>query len=169
MSEVTICPLPQGSRALPASAAADFSHRYRMTNARPEASAFENDLDWVLRTPASMSLLMELRKRALRWVGLNDLGTLAPAELAKAGAAYRPGQRIGIFTLQYADERERILEDRDKHLPVQVSLFKSNKNELQMSAVAPIHNRLGRACMSVVGPVHGASVPLMLRRSGNVQ
>lgn len=156
--------LPAGSRILLAQAGADFADSYRFASGQPEASALEQFLNLAARTPAWMNFLMGLRNQAVRWVGLKNLGALAPELALKPASSYRLGERVGIFTLQYADEREVILEDRDKHLHVQVSLFRLGQNELQMSTVVHIHNRLGRVYMSVVGPVHGVIVPLMLKQ-----
>ncbi len=167
MSKVTLCPLPAGSRILRAKVGADFADSYRMPSLKPEASALEQFLMLSARTPAWMNALMMLRNQAVRWVGLKNLGSMAAAAPRKAASAYRPGDRVGIFTLQYADSDEVVLEDIDKHLHVQVSLFKQGADELRLSTVVHIHNRLGRAYMSVVGPVHGVIVPLMLRQVGD--
>ncbi|MCV2370629.1 DUF2867 domain-containing protein [Roseateles oligotrophus] len=167
--EVLKTTFPAGSRILLAKAGADFSDSYRFASAEPEASALEQFLTLSARTPAWMNFLMSLRNQVVGWVGLKDLGGMAVSDSRKPASSYRPGDRVGIFTLQYADDREVILEDRDKHLHVQVSLFRLGEAELQMSTVVHIHNRLGRLYMSVVGPVHGLIVPMMLRQRGNVR
>ncbi|MCV2353744.1 DUF2867 domain-containing protein [Paucibacter sp. B2R-40] len=159
--------LPEGSRILRVLPGADFADSYRFASTQPEATALAQFLDLSARTPAWMNRLMALRNQAVRWVGLKNLGAMAPGDRRKPASSYRPGERVGIFTLQYADEREVIVEDQDKHLHVQVSLFRQGSNELQMSTVVHVHNRLGRAYMSVVGPVHGVIVPLMLRQLGH--
>ncbi len=156
--------LPEGSHIIQALAGADFADSYRFASTQPEATALEQFLALAARTPNWMNCLMTLRNQAVRWVGLKNLGALSPEHARKPASSYRPGERVGIFTLQYADEREVILEDRDKHLHVQVSLFRLGAAELQMSTVVHIHNRLGRVYMSVVGPVHGLIVPLMLKQ-----
>jgi hypothetical protein len=60
------------------------------------------------------------------------------------------------------------MHDDDKHLRVQVSLFKSIRGgqaTVSISTVAHIHNALGRVYMAVVGPVHGLIVPPMLKQA----
>lgn len=161
--------LPEGSRILSAQAGADFADSYHFASAQPEATALQQYLALSARTPAWMNALMQLRNQAVRWVGLKNLGAMGPGLTHKPAASYRPGDRVGIFTLQYVDEREVILEDRDKHLHVQVSLFRRDDLDLQMSTVVHIHNRLGRAYMAVVGPVHGLIVPLMLKQVSDVR
>ncbi|MDC8770173.1 DUF2867 domain-containing protein [Roseateles albus] len=168
MSMVALCPLPAGSRILRAEPGADFSDSYRFASIEPEASVLAQFLALSARTPAWMDFLMALRNQAVRWVGLKNLGAMAVGDPHKLASSYLPGDRVGIFTLQFADFNEVILEDRDKHLHVQVSLFRLGQDELQISTVVHIHNRLGRVYMSVVGPVHGLIVPMMLRRLGHV-
>lgn len=169
MSQVSLSSLPAGSRIQQAQAGADFADSYRLPSLKPGASALEQFLMLSARTPAWMNALMTLRNQAVLWVGLKDLGRMAAAVPRKPASAYRLGDRVGIFTLQYADPDEVVLEDIDKHLHVQVSLFKQGADELQLSTVVHIHNRLGHIYMSVVGPVHGVIVPLMLRQVGNVK
>jgi len=168
-TEVKKTDLPAGSRIVLTLPGADFADSYRFASIEPNASALAQFLSLSARTPAWMNGLMALRNQVVAWVGLKNLGTLAAVDAHKPFAHYRPGERVGIFTLQYAHDREVIVEDRDKHLHVQVSLFRLGTGELQMSTVVHIHNRLGRAYMSVVGPVHGVIVPLMLRRISDVR
>ncbi len=159
--------LPAHSRILLALPGADFADSYRFASARPEASALAQFLDLFARTPGWMKLMMDLRNRVVGFVGLKNLGGMVLRDAAKPASAYQVGERVGIFTLLSADEREVILEDRDKHLRVQLSLFRLGTDELQLSTVVHIHNRLGRVYMAVVGPVHGVIVPLMLKQAGH--
>ena len=157
--------LPADSRITLTLPGADFADSYRFASARPEACALTQFLALFARTPGWMNLMMDLRNRVVGYVGLKNLGGMALRDPAKPAAAYKVGERVGIFTLQYADEREVILEDRDKHLQVQLSLFRLGADELQLSTVVHIHNRLGCVYMAVVGPVHGLIVPLMLKQA----
>ncbi|MBT9495409.1 MAG: DUF2867 domain-containing protein [Paucibacter sp.] len=167
-SEVQKTVLPEGSRIVLTLPGADFADSYRFASAQPEATALVQFLALFARTPGWMKLMMDLRNRVVGYVGLKNLGGMALRDPAKPAAAYQVGERVGIFTLQYVDEREVILEDRDKHLQVQVSLLRLGADELQISTVVHIHNRLGRVYMAVVGPVHGVIVPLLLRQVSHV-
>ncbi|WP_163281988.1 DUF2867 domain-containing protein, partial [Enterobacter cloacae] len=62
---------------------------------------------------------MALRNRGMRLLGMKHLGSLrAVQDIAQP----RPGQRLGIFTLQSLDDDAIVLEDDDRHLRVQLAL-----------------------------------------------
>lgn len=157
--------LPSASHIASTVPGADFADCYQFADPDPQASALETYLTLVARTPGWMNALMALRNRVVAWAGLKHLGSMAASDVAKPARAYRLGDRVGIFGLQYADPQEVILVDDDKHLRVQVSLCKhvvSGQAVVSVSTVVHIHNRLGRVYMSVVGPVHSLIVPRML-------
>ena len=158
------CALPPASRIVQTLPGADFADSYCCADRHPELSALQTYLTWVARTPAWMNALMALRNQAVRLVGLKHLGSLAPGQPNKPAEAYRVGQRLGIFTLRSVQADEVILGDDDKHLRVQVSLFKA-EGRIWLSTVVHQHNRLGRIYMGVVGPVHRRIVPMLLARA----
>ena len=163
--KVHACPLPSGSQIVSDLPGADFADCYQFADPQPQASALATYLALVARTPGWMNMLMALRNRAVRLVGLKHLGTLSSFDPAKPADAYQLGERVGIFSLHHLQPQEVILGDDDKHLRVQVSLFKhqvDGQAMLSLSTVVHIHNRLGRVYMSVVGPVHQCIVPLLL-------
>ena len=156
--------LPAESRIARTLAGADFADSYCLADPHPELSPMQSYLALVARTPGWMHGLMALRNRAVRLVGLKDLGSLSPHEPNKPAEAYRVGDRVGIFRLNELHPKELILGDDDRHLRVQVSLYKAEAR-LWLSTVVHEKQALGRLYMSVVGPVHRLIVPRLLAQT----
>jgi hypothetical protein len=119
-------------------------------------------------TPAWVNTLMAARNRVVHGFGLKNLGALNAVDPAKPVAAYRVGDRIGIFSLLYLSDDEVVLSDCDKHLQVWVSVSKQHQNARPSAAVATvvhIHNTLGRLYMALITPVHRLIAPAMLARA----
>ncbi len=165
VNKITACALPDGSRIIQTVPNSHFADCYRMADAWPELEAFDTFLALTARTSGWMNALMFLRNQAVRLVGLKHLGAMKSGHAAKPASAYQIGDRVGIFTLRHVKPNEVILGDDDKHLRVQVSVFKhvvDGQPVVSLSSVVHIHNTLGHIYMSVVGPVHKLIVPLML-------
>ncbi|WP_269632566.1 DUF2867 domain-containing protein [Pelomonas sp. BJYL3] len=160
-------PVPAESRLAPSLASADFADCYALPDPQPQQELLALWLQLAARSPRWMNLLMSLRNRAVRLVGLKHLGQLQ-ADAAKPAEAYRVGDRVGIFTLEGLHPDELLLGDNDRHLHVRLSLRRLPAQEgpprLALSTVVHEHNRLGWLYMAVVGPVHSLIVPLMLRQ-----
>lgn len=124
MSSVTLCAVPADCRLAATLHDADFADCYLLPDPMPEASALQCWLRFAGRTPGWMNGLMRLRNRSVALVGLKNLGDMAPHEVAKPADDYRPGDRVGIFTLQHSEPDEVVLGDHDKHLRVSLSLRK---------------------------------------------
>ena len=166
--KIQTCALPTGSRIIQSQPGADFADCHRFANTRPKASALESYLALIAHTPNWMNTLMDLRNQVVRLVGLKHLGALNAFDASKPASAYQIGDRVGIFNLSHMQSNEVILDDNDKHLHAQVSLFKHEvlgQPVLSISTVVHIHNRLGRVYMRVVGPVHQRIIPLMLAQA----
>ena len=164
-STITPCALPDGSRIIETVPGSHFADCYRMADMWRELDAFDTFLALTARTPGWMNALMALRNQAVRLVGLKHLGAMKSSHTAKPASAYKIGDRVGIFTLRHVEPNEVILGDDDKHLRVQVSVFKhmvDGKPVVSLGTVVHIHNTLGHIYMGVVGPVHKIIVPLML-------
>lgn len=121
---VQSCPLPATSAIEAASVAADFADCYCYIDPHPQASPLESYLQLMANTPGWMNVLMQLRNNVVRFAGLKHLGDMRINEPAKSASAYRVGDRMGLFSLLAQRPDEVLLHDDDKHLRVQVSLFK---------------------------------------------
>ena len=166
--KVTACPLPADSHIIQTVPGADFADCYRFNDPHPDRSALDTYLAIFARTPRWMKLLMAMRNSVVRHLGLKHADGLTLADRDKPGKNYQPGDRTGLFTLEQATPQEVIVFDDDKHLKVRLSLFKyvvNGQPTVSLSTVVHIHNRLGRAYMSVVGPAHKLIVPLMLAQA----
>lgn len=165
MSRPRLCSVPAQSQIASTLHGAYFHDCYELPDPQPQATALQSWLLLMGQTPAWMEWLMRMRNRVVRLIGLKDLGGFAASDLARPLHSYRVGDRIGIFELHALSEQEVVWQDNDRHLRVQVSLYKAldgNQPVLKLSTVVHIHNRLGRAYMVVVGPAHRCIVPLML-------
>ena len=123
------------------------------------------------QTPRWVSACMTLRNRVVSLFGLKNLGGLENLPRHKAEADYRPGDRVGIFTLFENTPGEVLLGDRDKHLDVTLSVHvapdpASGASLVTITTVVRVHNLLGRVYMLPVAPMHRLIAPRVLRAVG---
>ena len=175
-AEVRAMAVPAASRLQPSLAGASFHDCYGVEVAGPERSALGHFLQSMALTPAWVDHLMRLRNRVVRLVGLKDLGALSSIEINRHDTDYRPGDRVGIFTLLSVTPDEVVLGDHDKHLHVAVSVMRlpspagstnglnGGRQHLAVSTVVHVHNTLGRLYMLPVKPLHQRIVPAVLRQ-----
>jgi hypothetical protein len=173
-SAVTAIPVPKASEISRHLSGADYHDSYQVAIESSTQSALALYLDVVTRTPAWINTLMAMRNKTVLLVGLKNLGHLGAIDRSKPAQAYRVGDRVGIFSLLHLEDSEVILGDSDKHLRVQVSVFKLKDGErgaIAVSTVVHIHNLLGRVYMAIVVPLHKLIVPAVLCRvrAGNTE
>ena len=119
-----------------------------------------------IETPAWVESLMRLRNWLVQWVGLKNLGGFRDIDPDRPPSDYRPGERVGIFTLIANTNEEVLLGDDDRHLHVVVSVCKrpgtaSGRIMLLVTTVVHVHNTLGRLYMLPVTPMHKLIAPSM--------
>jgi len=146
---------------------ASFVHACQAHTRRNGRSALQAYRDVAATIPGWFDGLMALRNRGMRLLGMKDLGSLRAVQDT---AAPRPGQRLGIFTLQSLDEDAIVLEDNDRHLRVQLAL-QWQGDVLQVATVVHTYNAFGRVYMAFgrvymlpVAPVHRWIVPHLLKK-----
>jgi len=139
---------------------AGFVHACRATTRRDGRSALQAYQDMAATIPGWFDGLMALRNHGMRLLGMKDLGSLRAVQDVEDP---RPGQRLGIFTLQSLDDDAIVLEDDDRHLRVQLAL-QWQGDVLEVATVVHTHNAFGRLYMLPVAPVHRLIVPHLLRR-----
>ncbi|MFY3383599.1 DUF2867 domain-containing protein [Paracidovorax sp. MALMAid1276] len=145
---------------------AHFFDAYEVADHHPARSALQAWLDVADRTPAWTRALMFVRNKAVRLVGLKDLGQLSDGHLPASRRAlrdarsYQVGDRVGIFRIRHLSDSEVVMGQDDKHLDVQVSICKQPSPAagaaptVVLSTVVHIHNTLGHAYMAVITPIH---------------
>ena len=132
-------------------------------------TALQYFLMTIKQSPLWVERLMWLRNKAVQLVGLKDLGGMASFDTGKPGLAYKPGDRVGIFTLISATDDEMLVGDNDKHLNVQLSLYRhpvttDGVQTLSITTVVHVHNWLGRVYMLPVKPMHKLIAPAVMNR-----
>lgn len=161
---------PEGSHIASRLEGADFYDAWAIDAADPSPSALGQFLKALRATPRWVNACMALRNRAVQWVGLKDLGELSTIDPAKPEADYRPGDRVGIFTLFENTPDEVLLGDRDKHLDVVLSVHCERRpgRPVRVTVTTVVHtkNRLGRLYMLPVRPMHKLIAPSTLRTIG---
>lgn len=149
---------------------AAFFDSYQLAVADPERSALDYFLGAAARTPLWVAALMGLRNRLARLAGLKDLGGLDGFDPTKPGLAYRPGDRVGIFTLIENRPSVALLGDRDRHLDVVLSVCRhtgpDGEPRLSVTTVVHVHNWLGHLYMLPVKPLHKLIAPAVISRIG---
>ncbi|WP_367380254.1 DUF2867 domain-containing protein [Stenotrophomonas cyclobalanopsidis] len=138
---------------------ASFVHACQVRTRRNGRSALQAYRGMAATIPGWFDGLMALRNHGMRLLGMKDLGSLRAVQDT---AAPRPGQRLGIFTLQSLDEDAIVLEDNDRHLRVQLAL-QWQSDVLEVATVVHTHNAFGRVYMLPVAPVHRWIVPHLLK------
>jgi hypothetical protein len=160
--------IPAHSRVQALLANASFHDCYRVLLADTDSSALQHFLRAAAHTPPWVERLMQLRNRSVALFGLKNLGALHAVDTHKPEASYRPGERVGIFTLRSISTDEVVLGDHDHHLDVAVSVLRlpltpEGQRPLAVSTVVKTHNLLGRLYMLPVAPLHRRIVPAVLR------
>lgn len=167
-SRVRATAVPPGTAIHATLPGAHFFDAYEVVDQHPARSALQSWLDVAARTPAWTRALMFVRNKAVRVVGLKDLGQLHDGPPIASGrslcdaASYRVGDRVGIFRIRHLSDTEVVMGQDDKHLDVQVSICKQPPSApgtpptVVLSTVVHIHNLLGHAYMAVITPFHRA-------------
>lgn len=140
---------------------ADFRHASRVQTVRGGRTALQAYRDLAAAVPGWFDGLMTMRNRGMRLLGMKDLGALRA--VPSAGMP-RPGERIGIFTLQALCDTAIVLEDDDRHLRVQLAVQWHGEDMLEVATVVHVHNAFGRLYMQPVAPIHRLIVPHLLQR-----
>lgn len=170
MNTPTAIAPPAGSRIALRLEGADFHDAWAIDAADPSLSALGQFLKSARATPRWVDACMTLRNRAVQLVGLKNLGELSGIHPARPDADYRPGERVGIFTLFENTPDEVLLGDRDKHLDVVVSVHCARPagQPVRVTVTTVVHtkNRLGRLYMLPVRPMHKLIAPSVLRAIG---
>lgn len=163
---------PDGSRIQQFVPGSCFHDAWSIRAAEPSLDPLSQFLRVARSTPAWIDGAMRLRNRLVSLIGLKDLGGLSAVSLSKAVTEYRPGDRVGIFTLLSTSETEVLLGDSDKHLDVVVSVHRQQTGPgaqavVTVTTVVRVHNWLGRLYMVPVRPAHRFVARAMVRAVGN--
>ena len=144
---------------------ADFADAYEALVPASDLTATEIYRAVTRQTPGWIDALMRLRNQVVQPFGLKNLSGMA---VVAPGDAV-PGKRMGLFEVVSCSDQELVLQDDDKHLLVQLSVFKQTHNhthdKLTLSTVVHTHNTLGRIYMAFVGPAHKVIAPAVLRQA----
>jgi hypothetical protein len=162
------CPPPPHCAITPKTPGADFIDCHQVQVRDTERTALRHLLTMLAATPPWLDNLMKLRNQLVQVVGLKNLGTLARVDLARPDEDYRPGDRVGIFTLLANAEDEVLVADQDKHLDVflavtRLPLAADGTRRVVLSTVVRTHNWLGKVYMLPVAPFHRRIAPMTLR------
>ena len=90
---------------------ADFFDAYEVADRHPARSALQSWLDVAARTPAWTRALMFVRNKAVRLVGLKDLGQLDDGHPPASGRSLRDARsyRVGIFRIRHLSDTEVVM------------------------------------------------------------
>lgn len=149
----------------------DFHDSWSIESSAVELAALGHFIAAVERTPKWVNACMALRNRTVSLLGIKNLGRLSALTPGKSPSEYRPGDRVGIFTLFQNTFNEALLGDKDKHLNVVLSVHRAllpgaTKVLLTVTTVVHVHNTLGRIYMLPVKPMHRVIAPAVLGAIG---
>lgn len=158
--------VPAHSALQPLLDGADFYDAYRFSVSGPDQPPLGIFMAVMATPPAWVDRLMWLRNRVVERLGLKDLGRLGGFSPSKPLSEYRPGDRVGIFTIQEIRDGEIIMGDKDRHLDVWLSLClmpaDGGGRRAVLSTVVRNRNALGRLYMLVVKPLHRIIAPAVV-------
>lgn len=163
---------PPNSRIAALLAGASFHDSWSITSSDVDKSALDHFIAAVKYTPRWVEVCMTARNKVVSLLGLKDLGTLSRVAGDKPASEYRPGERVGIFTLFENSFDEALIGDRDKHLDVMLSIHREASPDskhvvLTVTTVVHVKNLLGRLYMLPVKPMHRIIAPAVLAAIGN--
>ena len=170
MKDVLEIPIPSTCSLASGASTAHFADAFSTLVPHSDLTATQLFALITQRIPAWVDTLMALRNKAVKLVGLKDVGALSAQSTSSTNEANaQPGQYLGPFCVVRAHASEVIVEDNDKHLHVQIALQKISHNEqkdqIVITTVVHIHNWLGRVYMLPVGPAHKLIAPAVLRQA----
>ena len=168
MPSITAGDFPAGSQLQRWLQRATFHDTFEADLNQPDLSPIEIFQRASRATPRWAAALMAIRNRAVRLVGLKDVGALAE-RIERPAGAYQVGDRLGIFTLMARTDDEIVLGIDDRHLDVRVSVLKFVRGEAAryaLSTAVKTHNLLGRLYMIPVGRIHPIIVRALMRNAG---
>jgi hypothetical protein len=157
---------PPGSRILSRLPACDFHDAWATRAGSPELSAIGQFKKAAAATPRWVDACMAMRNLFARCVGLKDLGLISAVDPTRPDDAYRPGDRLGIFTVIENHPDELLVGDHDRHLEVVLSVHCRRDPEgavITVTTVVHVHSWLGRLYMLPVAPMHRRIVPAVLQ------
>jgi Protein of unknown function (DUF2867) len=159
--------VPLNSRAAELLEGASFCDAWQVNSGRVDRSALEHFLAAAEKTPRWVNTAMGARNRVVQLFGLKNLGALDNLERTREPRTYKPGDRVGIFTLFENSFDEVLLGDRDKHLNVVLSVHRKllpggTAVEVTLTTVVHVKNLLGRLYMLPVTPAHRIIAPAVL-------
>ena len=165
---------PPNSRIAGLLAGADFHDAWSIPSRATSLSALDHFVAVVKHTPRWVNACMALRNRTVALLGLKNLGHLSALAHDKPASDYRPGDRVGIFTLFENTFDEVLLGDKDKHLDVVLSVHRSlppGASEVVVTVTTVVHvkNTLGRLYMLPVKPMHRVIAPAVLGAIGQAR
>ena len=161
LSRARTCAVPADSALRPAVGGAYFAHCAGIALPCAPASALQAYRDLAALVPGWFEGLMVMRNRAMRMLGMKDLGRIG----ATGAGDVCVGDKIGIFTVFGHTPDEIVLGDEDRHLRVTLSLQLKREDgaaRLYCATVVERPNRLGRFYMLPVNPIHRLIVPYLL-------
>lgn len=168
MTKVIAVPVPATSALLRSLQKIDFCDAYQVPLRDPQLNVQQAYLAVFDHPPQWVNWLMRIRGLFATALGLQHVGRNG----ALPDAAFRVGQRVGLFTIQSIQPHELIVGEDDKHLNFRVSVLKSSVNGVEVltvSTAVDIHNWLGRAYMLVITPFHRLIARSSLRRAATAR
>lgn len=163
---------PTGSKIQQLVPGSYFHDSWSIEAAEPNLDPLSQFIRVAKSPPWWMDEAMKLRNRIVSLLGIKNLGALSDVSALKRATDYKPGDRVGIFTLLSTSETEVLLGDSDKHLDVVVSVHRQPMEQaaqavVTVTTVVRVHNWLGRLYMVPVRPAHRVIARAMVRAVGN--
>ncbi len=164
--------VPANSNIAAKLAGADYFDSWSVISDASGLSALGYFISAARKTPRWVDICMTVRNQIGQYAGLKDLGTLSEVSDSKAVKEYKPGDRVGIFTVFENTFDEALIGDKDKHLDVVLSIHRKELPDekqvaITITTVVHVKNMLGHIYMLPVKPMHRLIAPAVLSTIGN--
>jgi len=134
----------------------------RISTSRNDVQSWELIAAFFHSAPKWMVYLLNIRNKIVKKFGLK----VGMIDEKLVSPPFESGQQFGVFKLYSVNETESVIGENDKHLDFRISFIVDieNGNELVMSTVVNINNRLGTVYMFFVKPIHRILVSIMIKK-----
>ncbi len=141
---------------------ASYKDSVRILTARNDVKSWELIAAFLHSAPKWMVYLLNIRNKIVKLFGLK----VGMIDKELVSPPFKAGQQLGVFKLYSVSETESVIGEDDKHLDFRISFIidTKNGNELVMSTVVNINNKLGTVYMFFVKPFHRILVSIMIKK-----
>ena len=162
--KVKECIFPKESMIAHEVVSSNFHDSYKISSIENNISPLEIYLAMVNNTPIWINLLLSLRNIMVQPFGLKDVGNLGGISfLDNVKTEHLVGTKLDIFIIESFNKNEMILQQKDKHLDIKLSILIHEDTDIIVSTIVNFNNLLGKIYMFIIAPLHKIIVKRLMK------